>query len=134
MYTPAHLKDKVIFYSLGNFIFDQYFSTETMQGLTVGMTVVKADKPKLSFELFPVEISKQSQPALASEDVKKKIIAYWSAFPFTMDFGSNYEALVKNAVKILKGHNFLVKGDRAIVVSDVNPRRNVDTLEIIEVD
>ncbi len=68
-------KDKVIFYSLGNFIFDQYFSEETTQGLTVGMTVTKEeDKPKLSFELFPVEISKQSQPALASEDVKKKIL------------------------------------------------------------
>ena len=69
-----------------------------------------------------------------SDDVGRKLIAYWSTFPFIMDFGSSYETLVKNAVKILKEHNFLVKGDRAIVVSDVNPRRNVDTLEIIEVD
>jgi poly-gamma-glutamate synthesis protein (capsule biosynthesis protein) len=28
---------KPIFYSLGNFIFDQYFSTDTQQGLSVGM-------------------------------------------------------------------------------------------------
>ena len=29
-------KDKLIFYSLGNFIFDQYFSKDTQQGLIVG--------------------------------------------------------------------------------------------------
>lgn len=34
-------KDKPIMYSLGNFIFDQYFSPETMQGLVVQMNVYK---------------------------------------------------------------------------------------------
>ena len=30
-------ENKLIFYSLGNFIFDQYFSKETQQGLMVGL-------------------------------------------------------------------------------------------------
>jgi poly-gamma-glutamate synthesis protein (capsule biosynthesis protein) len=34
-------KNKLIIYSLGNFIFDQYFSTETMSGLVVQTTVTK---------------------------------------------------------------------------------------------
>ena len=34
-------KNKLIIYSLGNFIFDQYFSKETMQGLVVRTTVTK---------------------------------------------------------------------------------------------
>lgn len=34
-------KDKLIIYSMGNFIFDQYFSKETMQGLVVQTTVKK---------------------------------------------------------------------------------------------
>lgn len=34
-------KNKPIMYSLGNFIFDQYFSPETMQGLVVQMKVYK---------------------------------------------------------------------------------------------
>lgn len=34
-------KDKPIMYSLGNFMFDQYFSPETMQGLVVQMKVYK---------------------------------------------------------------------------------------------
>lgn len=34
-------KGKLIMYSLGNFVFDQYFSKETMQGLVVRTTVTK---------------------------------------------------------------------------------------------
>ncbi len=37
-------KDKLIIYSLGNFIFDQYFSKETMQGLVVQTTISKDGK------------------------------------------------------------------------------------------
>jgi poly-gamma-glutamate capsule biosynthesis protein CapA/YwtB (metallophosphatase superfamily) len=32
-------KGKKIYYSLGNFVFDQYFQKETMEGLGVGMTI-----------------------------------------------------------------------------------------------
>ena len=44
-------KDKPIFYSLGNFIFDQYFSKDTQEGLSVGLTV-QAGKVK-TIHLFP---------------------------------------------------------------------------------
>ncbi len=37
-------KNKLIIYSLGNFIFDQYFSAETMQGLVVRTTISKDGK------------------------------------------------------------------------------------------
>lgn len=36
-------KNKYIFYSLGNFIFDQAWSQDTMQGLTLKMTISKAN-------------------------------------------------------------------------------------------
>lgn len=69
-------KDKLIFYSLGNFIFDQYFSVETMQGLGVGLTMKKVDGVLQPFtlELLPLTISTESQPVLASEEVSAKIL------------------------------------------------------------
>jgi len=51
---------KLIFYSLGNFIFDQYFSKETQQGLAVGLEIYPDE---LVFNLFPLQID-ISQPAL----------------------------------------------------------------------
>jgi len=57
-------KHVIIFYSLGNFIFDQYFSKETQQGLMVGLELYK-DKEVL--RLFPVQ-SKLSQPSLMQPD------------------------------------------------------------------
>jgi len=43
---------KPIFYSLGNFIFDQYFSPDTQQGLAVGL---KLTDDKISITLFPLQ-------------------------------------------------------------------------------
>jgi poly-gamma-glutamate capsule biosynthesis protein CapA/YwtB (metallophosphatase superfamily) len=51
-----------IFYSLGNFIFDQYFSKETQEGLLVRASF---DGDAVTYELLPV-VSKESQPALAA--------------------------------------------------------------------
>ncbi len=45
-------KDKVIFYSLGNFIFDQYFSPDTQESLAVGVVL---DKNSSFVYLFPLE-------------------------------------------------------------------------------
>ena len=59
-------QDKPIFYSLGNFIFDQYFSQETMEGLAVGVTLIKEyTTTTAAFFLRPIEITQKSQPALA---------------------------------------------------------------------
>lgn len=57
-------KDRAIFYSLGNFIFDQYFSRETQEGLAVGIEV--QDK-KVIYRLSPIDIVR-SQPQLMSQE------------------------------------------------------------------
>ncbi len=44
---------KPIFYSLGNFIFDQYFSKETQEGLSVGLTL--QDGKVKNMYLFPMQ-------------------------------------------------------------------------------
>lgn len=54
-------KNKMIFYSLGNFIFDQYFSKDTQQGLIVKAHFVGG---KVSYEIIPVK-SVRSQVMLA---------------------------------------------------------------------
>jgi len=51
---------KLIFYSLGNFIFDQYFSPKTQQGLAVGLEIYP---DRLVYRLFPLQIN-LSQPVL----------------------------------------------------------------------
>jgi poly-gamma-glutamate capsule biosynthesis protein CapA/YwtB (metallophosphatase superfamily) len=57
-------KDKWIFYSLGNFVFDQSFSKETMQGLMVKVTV----KDKKIQEVVPIktQLNNSFQVELAS--------------------------------------------------------------------
>ncbi len=52
--------NKLIFYSLGNFIFDMYFSQETQQGLVVGAEIYS---DKVIYRLFPIQ-SQLSQPFL----------------------------------------------------------------------
>lgn len=57
-------KSKLIFYSLGNFIFDQYFSKETQQGLAVGLEVYPE---KVIYRLFPIQ-SHLSQSFLMEQE------------------------------------------------------------------
>ncbi len=63
-------KKKLIFYSLGNFIFDQYFSKETQQGLAVGLEIYPS---KQVFRLFPIQ-SKLSQPFLMEQAEAEKFL------------------------------------------------------------
>ena len=63
-------KGKLIFYSLGNFVFDQYFSEQTQQGLAVGLEIWPK---RLVFRLFPVK-SEKSQPALMIPAERKKFL------------------------------------------------------------
>ena len=57
-----------IFYSLGNFIFDQYFSRHVQEGLLLGVSL-KADSWEI--ELIPVtSIDKQTSPRLMLSDEK----------------------------------------------------------------
>ncbi len=61
---------KLIFYSLGNFIFDQYFSAATQEGLAVGGEIYS---DKVIYRLFPFQI-KQGQPALMENKVAKDFL------------------------------------------------------------
>lgn len=57
-------KGKLIFYSLGNFIFDLYFSKETQEGLAVGLEIYPE---KVIYRLFPIQ-SHLSQPFLMEKE------------------------------------------------------------------
>jgi len=59
-------KNKLIFYSLGNFIFDQYFSPEVQTGLVLN---IRPENRKLHVNLIPVSsIESRIQPHLISGD------------------------------------------------------------------
>ena len=58
-------KGKMIFYSLGNLIFDQYFSQDTMQGLGVEILLEKSDnKVTANYRQHKILINKNSQPSI----------------------------------------------------------------------
>ncbi len=72
-------KEKVIFYSLGNFIFDQYFSEETQTGLAVGINIEKInEKIRFQYKLIPLDINGQSQPSVASSQKTQQILNFLS--------------------------------------------------------
>jgi len=78
-------KNKPIFYSLGNFIFDQYFSEETQEGLGVK---IDFSKEELNFNLIPF-VSKNSKPSFKISSDKVKFLesfVLWSKI--TDDFKS----------------------------------------------
>jgi poly-gamma-glutamate synthesis protein (capsule biosynthesis protein) len=56
--------DKMIFYSLGNFIFDQYFSQKTQQGLLIGL---EKYEDRLIYNLFLAE-SELAQPRISDNE------------------------------------------------------------------
>ena len=53
-------KNRPVFYSLGNFIFDQYFSKETQEGLMVSAKIFET---KIVYEFLPI-VSIKSQPGI----------------------------------------------------------------------
>jgi hypothetical protein len=71
-------KGKPIFYSLGNLVFDQYFSPDTQRGLALSLNIGSAGL--VSVDLLPYEIP-QSQPIFAYGEPKAKALqelAKWS--------------------------------------------------------
>jgi gamma-polyglutamate biosynthesis protein CapA len=65
-------KEKAIFYSLGNFIFDQYFSPDTMTGL--GVKVFLQENGKIEFSLMPFELRRNGQLEFADEQEKRSLL------------------------------------------------------------
>lgn len=56
-------KDKKIYYSLGNFIFDQYFREDVRNGLALRLTITPDQK--ISIEEIPVRLEKDGRTCLA---------------------------------------------------------------------
>ncbi|EKE07043.1 MAG: hypothetical protein ACD_18C00207G0003 [uncultured bacterium] len=69
-------KEKPIFYSLGNFVFDQYFSPETMQGLSLKFNFVKLEENiDVKINLIPLSISRETQVSvMEDENMKQKVL------------------------------------------------------------
>lgn len=63
---------KLIFYSLGNFIFDQYFSPETQEGLAVGLEIYP---DRLACRLFPLQIN-LSQAVLMEQNKAREFLIH----------------------------------------------------------
>ncbi|MDD5341558.1 MAG: CapA family protein [Patescibacteria group bacterium] len=53
-------KNKLIFYSLGNFIFDQYFNQKVQQGLAIEL---QTGRQEFIYKIYPL-ISQKSQPSV----------------------------------------------------------------------
>ncbi|MFA5770939.1 MAG: AmmeMemoRadiSam system protein B [Patescibacteria group bacterium] len=80
---------KPIFYSLGNFIFDQYFSTETQESLAVGLDVSKATT---TIFIFPLK-SEKSAPRLMKERDKETFL---NKFISWSEVNKDLETQIKN--------------------------------------
>jgi poly-gamma-glutamate synthesis protein (capsule biosynthesis protein) len=64
-------KNKAIFYSLGNFVFDQYFSEDVKSILGVG---VSWENDKINFTLVPLYMQNNGQLKLMSGEQKQKFL------------------------------------------------------------
>ena len=62
-------KTKPIFYSLGNFVFDQYFSQDTQEGLSIGLAVSNF----IDISIFPLKLE-FSRPQLMVDNEKKEFL------------------------------------------------------------
>lgn len=66
--------NKLIFYSLGNFIFDQYFSKDTQQGFALKFKIINMNgNEKLEFNLIPLQ-SIKSQPQKMDKDTETEFL------------------------------------------------------------
>ncbi|MBN1618254.1 CapA family protein [Candidatus Dojkabacteria bacterium] len=69
-----YYNDGMIFYSLGNLLFDQDWSTETREGLIVKHYFY--DGKYLGFRVFPTMLFDEAQPRLVEGEDKKRIEGY----------------------------------------------------------
>jgi poly-gamma-glutamate synthesis protein (capsule biosynthesis protein) len=80
---------KPIFYSLGNFIFDQYFSADTQEGLSVGLEFSGAST---TISLYPLK-SEKAAPRLMNDEEK---IKFWEKFVAWSQLDSAQTAGIKS--------------------------------------
>jgi poly-gamma-glutamate synthesis protein (capsule biosynthesis protein) len=89
---------KPIFYSLGNFIFDQYFSADTQEGLSVGLDFGEAST---TISLYPLK-SEKATPRLMNEEEKTK---FWEKFIAWSQLDSAQQAEIKSGHLELEKNN-----------------------------
>jgi AmmeMemoRadiSam system protein B len=70
-------QNRPIFYSMGNFIFDQYFSVPTQEGYAVGLTFDKGENKKIHAYLFPLQGEKSAVRLKSPEDRRVFIRTYF---------------------------------------------------------
>lgn len=60
---------KTIYYSLGNFVFDQYWSEATQKGLVLGLKIQKNDDGSITFtpKEVPVDLINKGEPTVSNE-------------------------------------------------------------------
>lgn len=83
--------DKLIFYSLGNFIFDQMWSQDTREGLVIFLTFTKdGDTRSIAVnELIPVQIDDYSQPHVIEDAAQKtRILERLGDYQLVLDFSN----------------------------------------------
>lgn len=87
-------KNKSIFYSLGNFIFDQYFSPDTQEELAIGAAW---EENKIKFIFYPMK-SKMSQLELIEGEEKDEFLKKFISWSKNIDY---YEKNIKNGEFII---------------------------------
>ncbi len=104
--TIEKYNGKYIFYSLGNFIFDQMWSQETKEGLMIKVYFTKQGIDKIS--LLPVVIEKFCQPKLAAEKESERILKRLK-FPLTNQVVYTWSNEINGFKKVYKGVIYLKK-------------------------
>lgn len=109
--TMERYKGKYIFYSLGNFVFDQSWSRETTQGLAVKIYFRKDGVSRISF--LPVIIESNSQPRPAASREAEEILSRLQ-FPLAgrQSFVWDHE------------QNNFTTGSQAVIYPEENPSGN----------
>lgn len=80
---------KPIFYSLGNFIFDQYFSADTQEGLSVGLNFGQATT---TITLYPLKSEKASPRLMTTEEKAKFLEKFFSWSPAASNWGTEIKS------------------------------------------
>ena len=88
-------KGRPIFWSLGNFIFDQDWSPETQRSLAITLLF---GEQKIGVELYPVVVI-TSQPKLAEGDERTKLLA---RFAERSDLSNDLKEQAKQGVIVWK--------------------------------
>jgi poly-gamma-glutamate capsule biosynthesis protein CapA/YwtB (metallophosphatase superfamily) len=94
--TVEKYKGKYIFYSLGNFIFDQMWSKQTREALMLRIVFSKYEIGKIV--LLPILIENYSQPHVANSDESETILKRIN-YPYAGSTDSEGYILVDNLIK-----------------------------------